>query len=612
MKRLILSFVAIIPLFLFGGVSHSLEPRLNFSDLDSGPSSGLDDGLGEGTIVTLWGNNLGSAQGSSQIKLRDVNGTVSDVAYVYYWKNANGELPGGPANLYQSHRMQEIAVSIPNVPNGLAKLYVTVNGVKSNELNFTVRDGAIKWVAPSGNNNNSCSFSSPCGWINGDIGGSATRGGLGNEKLDAGDIVYSRGVQEPDYCSGGKCAGMYLRTVVGTKTRPVSLVAYPGTRPKITSENRGVNPYRSDYINISKYHISVGYKDPATAPDAGNSSESNYHIKASKGRYVGNFLDEKSGTCFNGWSGAFTSGSTSGSGVKIFGNHFFDLGCDNTSRYQHTLYMSVRDESSTNVEAWEIGWNHLQDNKSLYGIHNYDEQYNGDCGNVVGTLSIHDNYIINQKGAGIHVSTRDRSGTRNICWEADIEIYNNVLINNGLGPAAEDNVTYSGAMRITGDMGSSIVNIYNNTIYGYSDASARLYRDPYGMEINFGLVDPEINVWNNLVFADGDYEFINTNESFSTFANNVFYTTASNPTKAVIPSLTPSALDDNTLIDPQCSEVSGHLQCAENSPLIAQGVSGSSFDIFGNVRAVNADIGAYQLNTVLGARPLPPTDFTVE
>ena len=583
------------------GISANLlavQPKLNFIDIDSGPSVGLGDGLGSGAIVTLWGNNLGHIQNGSKVKFKSVNGDELDVAYIYYWKNADGQLPGGPADLYKSHKMQEIAFSIPPAPLGIGEIFVEVNGVKSNSLIFRVREGAIKYVAPGGSNKNNCTFNSPCGWINGDIRGQTD--GLANGKLKAGDIVYSRGVEEPEYCSGDTCAGMFLRSLVGTEDAPISIIAYPGLRPKISSKNRGVNAYLSSHISISKYFISVGSKDPLSSPSPGSSALSDFHIQATKGRYVGNHLREREGACFNGWSGSIMAGKDGGNNAKIFGNQFYKLGCDNASRFQHTLYMSVRDGGS-DVKAWEIAWNHLDNNESFYGIHNYDETFSGDCGKLTGELKIHNNYVINQKGAGIHISTRDSGGVKNICWEADINIFNNVLINVGLGPTAEENITNPGAIKISGDLGSKNISIVNNTIYGFSDESSRLYDEAKAIVVKLNLASPRLELVDNLIYSFGDFTFLDTNLSLDGVVNNVFYTTEKNiSVKSIVPN---SA--SNFSFDPDCQLLNDMIYCASVSKLIDAGLNKTDFDIVGSPRVGKSDIGAVEFLSGL-ATALPP------
>ena len=58
------------------------DPLLYFSDITSGPKSGNSDtsdgrsGL-DGAIVTLWGRNLGGAQGSSKVYVNGVEAAVN-------------------------------------------------------------------------------------------------------------------------------------------------------------------------------------------------------------------------------------------------------------------------------------------------------------------------------------------------------------------------------------------------------------------------------------------------------------------------------------------------------------------------------------------------------
>ena len=135
--------VSILAFLLMPLSAYSKAPYLAFSDLISGPDTGMGDGVGSGTVVTIWGQNLGSAQLDSKIYFTDSSQTRREAAHVYYWKNADGELPSGPANLYESHRMQEIALSIPDSAAGLGLIHVEVNGKASNTLPFTVRTGNV-------------------------------------------------------------------------------------------------------------------------------------------------------------------------------------------------------------------------------------------------------------------------------------------------------------------------------------------------------------------------------------------------------------------------------------------------------------------------------------
>ncbi len=577
--------IVLVGLFLVPDAYARLQPHLNFTDLISGPSTGLKDGFGSGAIVTIWGNNLGPKKVSSKIKFQDSTGTIREVAHTYYWKNADGKLPGGPANLFESHKMQEVAISIPDSAPGIGYLYAIVDGEASNRLTFTVRDGNILWIHPSGSNSNDCSYSNPCGFINGDIDSSRARNtnGLGNQRLQAGDIVYSRGVEEPAFSSGNVDVGMFLRALHGTISRQIAIIAYPNTRPTVRAGNKGVSPYLTEGIVLSKYKVGVGHvPDPISVPNAGIPNESDANVGSTEnGRIIGNYMHEIQGMCFNGWSGAVVSGGTSGSNTKIYGNQLVDLGCDGTSHFQHTTYMSVRNASSV-VQAWDMSWNYLKDNKAKSGIHMYDEQYDGDCGVLQGTIIVHANVIVNQKGDGIGITTRDKSGVKNICWQADIVITNNVLINVGLGPVAEvNNGTSADAIVIGGDLGSKNVTVSNNLIYGFSDASSRLYDSPHAIEMVFDLVNPIITIDNNIFYENGDYSYLHTSGSVATInnaRNNIFFTNATNPSNAI----PPSSWTNNKVLDPKVILSGPVVNYLEDSAVIDSGVSSFyDHDIYG-------------------------------
>lgn len=604
----------LLSLFLFG-VAHAdpsvipgaakpahVEPVLRFSDIVSGPSIGLGDGLGDGAVVTVWGQGLGAMQGPNRVYFTDAAGNKRAAAHVYYWKNADGLAPGGPANLYKSHRMQEIAFSIPESAEGSGTITVEVDGVESNALSFTVRSGRVLWVAPSGSNANPCTFDSPCAFVNGNIASGST-GGLGDGRLLPGDIVYSRGVAEPEFSGGGISAGMFLRSLAGTAANPIAIVAYPGEQSTVVAGTYGVNPYYSSAIVVSKYHISVGqYDDPIIPIGAGSPHKSNFHIRASRhGRAVGNLFDENDGKCFNGTSGAIESGGEGGSDYKAYGNHFYDLGCDTTSHFQHTTYMSVRNPLS-NTTAWDFSYNHLENNKAKYGIHFYDESYSGDCGLLTGTLKVNKNIIVNQKGAGIHIKTVDRSSPLNPCWSADVEVKGNILVNVGLGPVAElNNGTAPQGIDVGGHMTPATVVVEDNLLYGYADESGLEHGTGIGIRLGFRFNQPKIVLRNNVFWNDRDLPWLELgNNTGNLIADaNLFHNTAGN-IQAVVPTW------PNTLVaDPGLTVTDGFVEVAGDSPLLDSGAdTGNDLGIYGGDGAVSNNIGPIE---VQGGAVVAPT-----
>ena len=93
------TFILILAILLFPCAAFSADPVLYFSDITSGEDTGLGDSLGSGAIVTIWGVNLGSTQGGSEVYFKDSATTARTAAYVYEWANATSHA-GHPADLY--------------------------------------------------------------------------------------------------------------------------------------------------------------------------------------------------------------------------------------------------------------------------------------------------------------------------------------------------------------------------------------------------------------------------------------------------------------------------------------------------------------------------------
>lgn len=214
LMRLILRLQII--LLLFATTSFARSPVLHFSDLIAGPKTGNTDGVGSGAIVTVWGNDLGTMQGTSKVYIGDVEATA-----IYYWKDADGQLPGGPADLKTFHKMQEVAFAIPSgATDGPNTIKILVGGEYSNALPFTVRHGNIRFVKSGGNNLGAGTWSSP--WAT--VGYIGT--GAGGE-LVSGDIVYIHGV---DTTSG---------LVINNNVDDFAMVAYPGTDVDFSGQGQG-------------------------------------------------------------------------------------------------------------------------------------------------------------------------------------------------------------------------------------------------------------------------------------------------------------------------------------------------------------------------------------
>lgn len=431
MKKLLQISSVLMFLLINVASAFALEPVLYFSDITSGPKTGLGDGKGSGAIVTIWGVNLGAVQGTSKIY---VGG--AEASHVYYWGNADTTGASGPADLYTYHKMQTVSFSVASsAADGSGEIYALVGGKKTNSLPFTVRAGNIYFIKTTGSSTGSGSWSSP--WNSMVYAGSGAGG-----TLSPGDIVYvGDNVVET--------SGVPIKYLVGTAANPFSMIAYPGAHVVIQGSygikhwNRG-----SAYWNFSKFTI----------------KSQSMGIDTFKGmRAVGNEITNYPGGCADGQSGAISGGNSGNSsadvagGVRAFGNYIHDFGCDTTSKLHHVFYITNR--GGFPIESFELGWNYLINNKVHHGLHVYDE---GICGDFVGVMPIHDNVVVNQVGWGVDVNSSGYNGT---CFSMPVEVYNNLFINVGLeipNCGGHNEAAFFGKVST-----KSHIKFYNNTIYGY-------------------------------------------------------------------------------------------------------------------------------------------------
>ncbi len=526
-------------------------PVLNFTDIINGPSIGLHDGKGSGAIVTLWGQNLGLKEGASKVMFEDSNGEIKEVAYVYYWKAADGRKPSGPADLYGSHQMIEIAVSIPESPDGLGLLFIEKNNSKidsevvvSNSLPFTVRQGKIFHVKNSGNNDRGDgSFYKPWETMS-KISQGATK------KIAPGDLIYVHdGVQDIDGNNGrNKLTGLYLSGHKATADKQTAFIAYPNARVLAQGENFGIGFYKNEAIVVSKYVVKAGNY---LMPDNDNILPKNTAAigiqTTANGRIIGNEVTQISGRCVSGMQGAITGnarGHDNVSNQKILGNYIHDWGCNQSSHFGHVTYLSNRSDGKWDVQAWQFGWNHLLNNKSKYGLHSYDETYRGQCGDVEGTIVINDNVINGQKGSGISLGAKNSKG---ICWTVAAKIYNNVLINTGLGPADENGVA-SNAIGIVDKGLKSDIQIYDNKIYNW--ASPELAGRKTAIQVSGNQDNVRIDISRNLFYTDKDFRFEYNDHHLQDNlkgSHNIWFSKATSAKNTIIPSWEKSPYD----FDPQ-------------------------------------------------------------
>lgn len=564
--------------------SRAPSPIIRFSDLISGPASGLGDGQGSGAIVTIWCQGVGDSQGSGEVYFTDSEGTKRAAAHVYYWKRADGDLPSGPARLWYSHLMQEIAFSIPaGSANGEGSITVETGGQTSNSLPFTVRSGNIYHIREGGSDSNDGSYDSP--WATWDGGARAS--------APAGSTVYFHDIESGSLDEPTR-RGIYWNNGPASSglANQFSIVAYPGFHP-IAVGQEGIENYQTEGMVVSKFKVfSSDYleKDQYGQPVGSriHSLDQSFCIRTSaNGRVIGNRLTEIPGGISSAQQGAISGNKSRVNGVKLYGNEVHDYGDNGTKKFHHTTYLSIRQDNLV-VDPWEFGWNFLHSNKAKFGIHNYDETNPGADMNA--PLRIHDNVVIDQGGAGISVGSSNG-------WSMDGYIENNLLINCGLAAAwdGQDISTVDGA-----ENGSIAIRDYGltGTFYVNDNLSYKWNSDEQvdgaqgAMSFSGGADNVTVLYNNNVSITPIDRPFIgfvnvaSDQQDNISGSENAFYTDVSSPTDAVAPSWDASAVTS----DPQVTFDGAIAVVASGSPIIGPGAT-SGHDLYGVPRSGSGTIG---------------------
>jgi hypothetical protein len=572
-------------------------PHLAFSDIISGPSTGLNDTLGSGVITTIWGFNLGSDQGISSLEFCDKNNSCLPVSHIYYWKNADGELPSGPANLYESHGMQEISFSIPQSINGDGQIKVTTSAGIST-IPFAIREGDIYHVTSNGNDETGDgSFQNP--WLTIEKADST---------IDAGSTLYVHNVTTGDENTSQVIYNNRL-SAMSSLEEQFAYIAYPNTRPEVIGE-RGFSVYSGDSnltagFVISKFSIFAAEADEDENHQPINIRASvTYAIQGTRdGRAISNFItdshpDDSTGACPDGQQAAIKANSLSADNVsnfKILGNHIKEYGCNGSSRFQHTTYISIRSaENNEQLVAPEMGWNFLQNNKTSSGLHYFDENHTGEeCGQFITPVEIHDNVVINQAGPAIAFGA-------NCPVRSTFNYYNNIAINVGLKADFTDNeVNGSNNVAVSISVGheevTSTLNFSNNIFYKWNTDDQQ-----DNLMACIGLSSAYNNVtvnWNsNLCYTENDLHFIRSNylgdnmESKFSGKNNSWYSNITEPENSISP-----LWDSNPIVsDPLLSIEGSKLIIAVDSPLIGKSEGALLRDIYGQLRKYPSTIGAIE------------------
>lgn len=457
-------------------------PALLYSDLDSGPNSGGENG--GGVYVTVYGKRLGTT------------GTVT---------------VGGGATTVKQWSDTKVTVQL-GAASATGNIVLTNAEGASNGLPFTVRSGRIFFITPNGTGNGTVSTPAPPTII--------------YKSAQAGDTYYLR---------AGNYTGLYGDTTWsyhnftfdagqrGTASSPLAVVGYPGESVTLTQRDRsniafGTGNGSGAYTTIANMTLSAGM---ACIEDGG------YWENANSGapgiRIVGT-------TCSANYTGNTMSGllSISASGWRVWGNEFKDTGTTPPINNNHAVYVI---SAGSDVD---IGWNTFRNLRMGHVIQVHtDSVPGGPSCFTFNNIRIHDNMITATKvddSRGINVG--------NACSGSNGAIYNNLLYN--LGQDFSAIVISNGAWKVHNNtlynihatsgmlwiQGSATVDVKNNIFY--SDGNS-----PY-MDAYFGATMSQFTLANNLYYNRGngpsqDTAAVNSNPSFANVAVADFRLTTGSP-----------------------------------------------------------------------------------
>ena len=575
--------------------SRAPAPLLRFTDLISGPATGLGDSLGSGVIVTIWAQGVGDTQGTGKVYFTDSASVKREAAHVYYWKRADGVLPSGPARLWYSHLMQEIAFSIPaGSADGAGTITVETGGQTSNVMPFTVRAGSIYHVKSTGNNADSGTFSTP--FADPDYA-------LNNVSNSATIYIHDVNVGSTESPSGRGLFWSKNSSNDGTKESHSGTVAYPGYQPSITAQmgaagGSHVGWLLSKLLFFSSNQIGISDNDQPSGTYITTSPRDTYCVKTTQwGRIIGNRMTDIPDACASQMQGAIMATPGFGAeGFKNIGNEIHEYGCYGSSKFHHTTYFTIRDDTSPQIECWESAFCFLWGNHAKNGLHNYD-QPDATSGGLTTNMLIHHNVIAAQGGSGISVGS-------NTGWDIEVLMDNNILIDVGRAAAWDglDVDTSDGARNSAinildqePDGFPSTVRIRNNLIYKFKNDGQNNEGDG---ALVFSGNDDTVDVrWdNNIAVSDRDITFIGYNRDAEnklnniTGGNSVWHYNGSNPSNAIPPSFDSNAIsvDTGITLDGAIVTISSTsvAKAASNAS-----VPDSAYDIYGVPRPATYTIG---------------------
>jgi hypothetical protein len=531
-------------------------PVIFFTDLQSGPNSGGETVGGfSGAYVTLYGNFFGATQGSSTVTLNGAS-CLRAVQWGTTW-------------LWYQKLIVQLG---PSCVSG--NFVVTVGGISSNSMPFTVRLGNIFCVSTTGSDSNNGKFPSSC-W--------ATVSHA-NSSMSAGDTTYvENGINET--ANNGFSAVISIqKNPGGTASNPIAIIGYPGATATIGAI-AGPAAYA---IRVPQSGVSPAYYVLAGLTLRGGEALEIFQFDHLW--MIG--LDISCNT--NGFGCVHVDVSNN---TFLYGNNVHDI--VGAAKLYHAVYYTTNSSHS-----W-VGWNVVDPDPTHSGAAGCRGiQYYSTGGTNQFDIHVHDNIIRNTICDGLNLNTVD-SGL------GLVEAYNNVIYHAGTGPPPQgQESSYACIYTSTSGTATGQIELYNNTLY---DCGSR------GSQTNsnggFSVVTAT-RLRNNVFESTGSGEQYLTSNSSS--LNCASFSGSNNDWFGNGAPLCPAQITANSNFTPLYTSTtlgSQNLTPQTGSLLFGAGVPIASMirDITGAPRASSPAIGAYDSSAGGGTaqRPNPPINLVV-
>ena len=420
-------------------LAQTIPPRIFYTDLISGPSTGGQDG--QGAFVTLYGTSFGSSRGTSTVTIGG-----AEAASYPVWTDSRITLQLG-------RKARTGAIAIHKSPRST-----------SNEVPFTIRPGHIYFVAPAGNDEQNGSFAHPWQTLV-----------AAKETLEPGDIAYAMNGVVQNTLEKYDAALSIQRS--GEEGLPLAIVAYPGAKVTIGAVDGPRIAARTPNIDRTSDHwvlAGLTFLGGQEALDVTDSRD---------WRIVGNDF-----SCPNGFGPTGCVETEQATYVAFLGNTVHDVARPGTTKVYHGVYFS------TDSNHIEVAWNTIANVRGCRGLQFHSSPLDKGTGKNQFDLRVHDNVIHDVVCDGINFATIDPSKGR-------VEAYNNLIYNVGTGPDPQDGGADYSCIYVQGGAeygapGSGVVEIYNNTLY---NCGARSNTDSGALSFSAGSPQQRVRLRNNII-----------------------------------------------------------------------------------------------------------------